>query len=65
MKVLLLGIEFLISAILIIAIFYSGDFRAHGRKEALFTELVQNSPKNIDYLMMEGTNIGRTKKNKY
>ena len=45
-------------------IFYSGDFRAHGRKEALFTELVQNSPKNIDYLMMEGTNIGRTKKNK-
>ena len=45
-------------------IFYSGDFRAHGRKEALFTELVQNPPKDIDYLMMEGTNIGRTKKNK-
>jgi len=45
-------------------IFYSGDFRAHGRKEFFFNQLIESPPENIDYLMMEGTNIGRTKKNK-
>ncbi len=38
-------------------IFYSGDFRAHGRK-AIFTEnLIRNPPQNLDVLIMEGTNL--------
>lgn len=40
-------------------IFYSGDFRAHGRKSSLFKSIVSNPPKNIDVLLMEGTTIGR------
>ena len=40
-------------------IFYSGDFRAHGRKSRLFEALVANPPADIDVLMMEGTTIGR------
>lgn len=40
-------------------IFYSGDFRAHGRKAALFEKIVANPPKNIDALLLEGTSIGR------
>jgi ribonuclease J len=40
-------------------LFYSGDFRAHGRKAKLFHKLVQSPPKNIDVLLMEGTTIGR------
>ena len=41
-------------------IFYSGDFRAHGRKGKLFEKLIQRPPKDIDVLLMEGTTIGRT-----
>ncbi|OUR79606.1 MBL fold metallo-hydrolase [Alphaproteobacteria bacterium 46_93_T64] len=41
-------------------LFYSGDFRAHGRKQQLFERLVRNPPKDIDLLLMEGTTIGRT-----
>ena len=41
-------------------VFYSGDFRAHGRKGNLFEAMVAHPPKNIDVLMMEGTTIGRT-----
>ena len=41
-------------------VFYSGDFRAHGRKRELFEAMVARPPKDIDVLMMEGTTIGRT-----
>ena len=41
------------------SIFYSGDFRAHGRKAALFDRLVANAPTNIDALLLEGSSIDR------
>ena len=41
-------------------VYYSGDFRGHGRKAALFEGMVRNPPGNIDVLLMEGTTIGRT-----
>jgi ribonuclease J len=41
------------------SIFYSGDFRAHGRKAALFERLVAIPPTNIDALLLEGSSIGR------
>ena len=40
-------------------VFYSGDFRGHGRKGRLFEEMVADPPRDIDVLLMEGTNIGR------
>lgn len=40
-------------------IFYSGDFRAHGRKSVLFENIIANPPKDIDLLFMEGTMIER------
>lgn len=40
-------------------IFYSGDFRGRGRKRIVFDNIVKNPPKNIDYLLMEGSMIGR------
>lgn len=45
------------------SIFYSGDFRAHGRKAALFEYFVDNPPKNIDALLMEGSTLGRLSSN--
>ena len=39
--------------------YYSGDFRAHGRKKALFDRKLTHPPKDIDVLLMEGTTIGR------
>ena len=44
-------------------LFYSGDFRAHGRKSRLFEALVANPPADIDILMMEGMTIGRADPN--
>jgi len=41
------------------SIFYSGDFRSHGRKAALFEHLLENPPTNIDVLLLEGSSIGR------
>ena len=41
-------------------VFYSGDFRAHGRKARLFEAMIERPPKDIDVLLMEGTTIGRT-----
>ena len=41
-------------------VFYSGDFRAHGRKGKLFEAMIERPPKDIDILLMEGTTIGRT-----
>ena len=40
--------------------FYSGDFRAHGRKAELFKAMINRPPENLDVLLMEGTTIGRT-----
>jgi ribonuclease J len=42
-------------------IFYSGDFRGHGRKHILFDTIVKYPPKNIDCLILEGSMIGRGK----
>ena len=39
------------------SIFYSGDFRAHGRKAVLTEKLMSNPPQNLDVLIMEGTNL--------
>ena len=39
------------------SILYSGDFRAHGRKAKLTESLMHNPPKNLDVLIMEGTNL--------
>jgi len=40
-------------------VFYSGDFRGHGRKSVLFERMVRNPPENIDCLLMEGSMLGR------
>lgn len=40
-------------------LFYSGDFRAHGRKAILFKQIVKKPPQNIDCLLMEGSALGR------
>ena len=42
-------------------IFYSGDFRGHGRKKILFDRIISNPPKDIDCLLMEGSMLGRGK----
>lgn len=40
-------------------VFYSGDFRGHGRKSALFTRMLESPPRGIDCLLMEGSMLGR------
>ncbi|MGL1921249.1 MAG: MBL fold metallo-hydrolase [Hyphomicrobiales bacterium] len=40
-------------------LFYSGDFRAHGRKASLFERMIANPPKDVDVLLMEGSTLGR------
>ena len=40
-------------------LFYTGDFRAHGRKSVLFKNLLKNPMGNIDYLITEGTMLSR------
>ena len=40
-------------------VFYSGDFRGHGRKSVLFKRMISNPPEDIDTLLMEGSMIGR------
>jgi ribonuclease J len=40
-------------------LFYSGDLRAHGRKGKLFEALIENPPRNIDSMLMEGSSLGR------
>lgn len=40
-------------------IFYSGDFRAHGRKSKLFEQIVAHPPKDIDVMFMEGSSLSR------
>lgn len=41
-------------------LFYSGDFRGHGRKSALFERFLKRPPSDVDVLLMEGTTIGRS-----
>ena len=41
------------------SLFYSGDFRAHGRKRKVFDWFSYNVEKNVDYLLLEGTTVGR------
>jgi ribonuclease J len=38
-------------------IFYSGDFRGHGRKHIVFDKIIEAPPKDIDYLLLEGSHI--------
>lgn len=40
-------------------LFYSGDFRAHGRKSALFGALLRTLPRGIDVMLLEGSTLGR------
>jgi ribonuclease J len=44
------------------SLFYSGDFRSHGRKAKVFEWFLNNAPKYVDYLLLEGTTIGRGSK---
>jgi len=44
------------------SLFYSGDFRIHGRKTKAFDWFSYNVEKNVDYLLLEGTTIGRVDK---
>ena len=39
-------------------IFYSGDLRSHGRKGALFEQIVKHPPRDI-VMLMEGSSLGR------
>lgn len=41
------------------SLFYSGDFRIHGRKTKAFDWFSYNTEKNVDYLLLEGTTLGR------
>ena len=41
-------------------LFYSGDFRGHGRKAALFERFLKHPPTDVDVLLMEGTTLGRS-----
>ena len=43
-------------------LFYSGDFRSHGRKAKVFYRFTHNAPQNVDYLLLEGTTISRNNK---
>ncbi|MHA1584105.1 MAG: MBL fold metallo-hydrolase [Promethearchaeota archaeon] len=47
------------------SLFYSGDFRSHGRKSKVFYWFLHNAPQNVDYLLLEGTAIGRDSKNTF
>ncbi|MDR1894633.1 MAG: MBL fold metallo-hydrolase, partial [Spirochaetales bacterium] len=44
------------------SLFYSGDFRMHGRKANMFDWFCTNFNSNVDYLLLEGSTIGRTEK---
>jgi len=41
-------------------IYYSGDFRATGNKNLVYARFLNNPPKNINLLLMEGTMVERT-----
>ncbi len=41
-------------------LFYTGDFRGHGRKGKLLDKLVKNPPDRVDVMLIEGTTLSRT-----
>jgi len=41
-------------------IFYTGDFRTHGRKGKVVEAIIKSPPTDINYLLLEGTLIGGT-----
>lgn len=41
-------------------LFYSGDLRSHGRKQRSMERLFRSPPADVDVLLMEGTNVGRS-----
>jgi ribonuclease J len=45
------------------SLFYSGDFRIHGRKKKAFDWFSYHVEKGADYLLLEGTSIGRQNTN--
>ena len=40
-------------------VFYSGDFRAHGRTAWRYDRLLKKPPQGVDVLLMEGSSLGR------
>jgi ribonuclease J len=46
-------------------IFYSGDFRSHGRKAVLFERLLSDPPTKIDTLLLEGSSLGRLSEDRH
>lgn len=40
-------------------LFYTGDFRATGRKKVVYENLIKNPPGSIDYMICEGTMLDR------
>jgi ribonuclease J len=42
------------------SLFYSGDFRDHGRNAPAFEWVINTVEKEVDFLLLEGTTIGRT-----
>lgn len=40
-------------------LYYSGDFRGHGRKAKVFEQFLADPPREVDLLLMEGTTLGR------
>ena len=40
-------------------LFYSGDFRGHGRKKILFERMLEHPVQDVDCLLLEGTMLGR------
>lgn len=42
------------------SVFYSGDFRGHGRKAKLFQKFLRTAPAPVDCLLMERTTLSRT-----
>jgi ribonuclease J len=40
-------------------IFYTGDFRGHGRKSILLDRITKDPPQYVNYLIMEGSMLGR------
>jgi ribonuclease J len=44
------------------SLLYSGDFRMHGKKAKMFDWFCLKVEKNVDYLLLEGSTIGRTDK---
>jgi ribonuclease J len=41
-------------------LFYTGDIRFHGRKSGTVERLLASPPANVDVLLMEGTQVGRS-----